>query len=92
MSDGQRGRFATCAADGVAVHDEVVRYQLRAGARVLGALRSAQAMTNDGAVAVIQASLAVAAAGVHGPFLALWADKSVAATPENRDLSPSQFV
>lgn len=50
--------------------------QLGADTVRLGAFRPCQGMTNDGAVAVIQARPAVAAVRAHGPFIASGADKS----------------
>jgi len=79
------------AADGVAVDNEHVRQQLRAGAVRVGAFRPVQPMLDERAVAVLQALPAVAAAATvlaHGLFVAPRADTVTVPRPSG----PAEFV
>ena len=78
------------AADGVTVHDERVRQQLRAGAVLVCALRTAQPVANDRAVAVFQAGLAFPT--FHAPFIAPEADNFALPRRTVTGLGPAQFV
>lgn len=66
--------------------------QLGADTVRLGAFRPCQGMTNDGAVAVIQARPAVAAVRAHGPFISSGADKSGLPRPGAGSSRPAQLV